>query len=223
MESAQDENPPAERLIRIGEAKRLTGLSTATLYRKVATRDFPGQCDWGRSHERGLCPRFRTGLPDGSNWGEAAMTDAASPYTEAVRSAESAVSGCSTEWGIAASTTTCAQDSNQTSPTPRPAIGGRDSSSATRIWPAGKMNTPAKADNRGIRRQLRAGAGAGGGRHSKHRCSYRSSRAPLLKVTRRRCLYQVPSNFLPLINGLGPCDQRKMVFKFGVGREIAWR
>ena len=41
MESAQDENPPAERLIRIGEVKRVTGLSTATLYRKVATRDFP--------------------------------------------------------------------------------------------------------------------------------------------------------------------------------------
>jgi predicted DNA-binding transcriptional regulator AlpA len=29
-----------ERLIRIGEIKRLTGLSTE-LYRKVATRDFP--------------------------------------------------------------------------------------------------------------------------------------------------------------------------------------
>jgi prophage regulatory protein len=32
---------PVERLIRIGEVKRLTGLSTATIYRKIATGDFP--------------------------------------------------------------------------------------------------------------------------------------------------------------------------------------
>jgi prophage regulatory protein len=30
-----------ERLIRIDEVKRLTGLSTATLYRKIAANDFP--------------------------------------------------------------------------------------------------------------------------------------------------------------------------------------
>jgi prophage regulatory protein len=41
MEIVRDENRPAERLIRIGEVKRLAGLSTATLYRKVATREFP--------------------------------------------------------------------------------------------------------------------------------------------------------------------------------------
>ena len=35
------ENRPDERLIRIGEVKRLTGLSTATLYRKIAANDFP--------------------------------------------------------------------------------------------------------------------------------------------------------------------------------------
>jgi len=32
---------PVEQLIRIGEVKRLTGLSTATLYRKIAANDFP--------------------------------------------------------------------------------------------------------------------------------------------------------------------------------------
>jgi prophage regulatory protein len=32
---------PVERLIRIGEVKRLTGLSTATIYRKIAAGDFP--------------------------------------------------------------------------------------------------------------------------------------------------------------------------------------
>ena len=32
---------PAERLIRISEVKRLTGLSTATLYRKISGREFP--------------------------------------------------------------------------------------------------------------------------------------------------------------------------------------
>lgn len=37
METAQ----VTERLIRIEEVKRLTGLSTATLYRKMAARDFP--------------------------------------------------------------------------------------------------------------------------------------------------------------------------------------
>jgi prophage regulatory protein len=41
MASIQLEDRLAERLIRIGEVKRLTGLSTATLYRKISTREFP--------------------------------------------------------------------------------------------------------------------------------------------------------------------------------------
>jgi prophage regulatory protein len=41
MEYVQDENRPVERLIRIGEVKRLTGVSTATLYRKIAAKEFP--------------------------------------------------------------------------------------------------------------------------------------------------------------------------------------
>ncbi len=41
MENVQDENRPVERLIRIGEVKRLTGISTATLYRKIASNEFP--------------------------------------------------------------------------------------------------------------------------------------------------------------------------------------
>jgi prophage regulatory protein len=32
---------PLERLIRIGEVKRLTGISTATLYRKISANEFP--------------------------------------------------------------------------------------------------------------------------------------------------------------------------------------
>jgi prophage regulatory protein len=32
---------PVERLIRIDEVKRLTGISTATLYRKISVKDFP--------------------------------------------------------------------------------------------------------------------------------------------------------------------------------------
>ena len=32
---------PLERLIRIDEVKRLTGISTATLYRKISAKDFP--------------------------------------------------------------------------------------------------------------------------------------------------------------------------------------
>jgi len=39
METEQVET--TERLIRIEEVKRLTGLSTATLYRKMAAKDFP--------------------------------------------------------------------------------------------------------------------------------------------------------------------------------------
>lgn len=41
MGTAHAENHTSERLIRIEEVKRLTGLSTATLYRKMAARDFP--------------------------------------------------------------------------------------------------------------------------------------------------------------------------------------
>ena len=32
---------PVERLIRIDEVKRLTGISTATLYRKISAKEFP--------------------------------------------------------------------------------------------------------------------------------------------------------------------------------------
>jgi prophage regulatory protein len=41
MDNVQIENRPVERLIRIGEVKRLTGLSTATVYRKISLKDFP--------------------------------------------------------------------------------------------------------------------------------------------------------------------------------------
>jgi prophage regulatory protein len=41
MENVQDENRPVERLIRIGEVKHLTGVSTATLYRKISAKEFP--------------------------------------------------------------------------------------------------------------------------------------------------------------------------------------
>lgn len=36
-----DHDEPVERLIRIGELKRLTGLSAATLYRKISAKEFP--------------------------------------------------------------------------------------------------------------------------------------------------------------------------------------
>jgi prophage regulatory protein len=41
MKNVQVETCPVERLIRIGEVKRLTGLSTATLYRKISAKEFP--------------------------------------------------------------------------------------------------------------------------------------------------------------------------------------
>jgi prophage regulatory protein len=41
MPNVQDEIRPVERLIRIGEVKLLTGLSTATLYRKISSKEFP--------------------------------------------------------------------------------------------------------------------------------------------------------------------------------------
>jgi prophage regulatory protein len=40
MEPAYHE-PSVERLIRIDEVKRLTGISTATLYRKISANEFP--------------------------------------------------------------------------------------------------------------------------------------------------------------------------------------
>jgi prophage regulatory protein len=41
MQAVQHENRPLERLIRIDEVKRLTGISTATLYRKISANEFP--------------------------------------------------------------------------------------------------------------------------------------------------------------------------------------
>ena len=41
MASVQSESRAVERLIRFREVKRLTGLSGATLYRKMSARDFP--------------------------------------------------------------------------------------------------------------------------------------------------------------------------------------
>jgi prophage regulatory protein len=41
MSNVQDEARPAERLIRINEVKHLTGLSTATVYRKISAKEFP--------------------------------------------------------------------------------------------------------------------------------------------------------------------------------------
>jgi prophage regulatory protein len=41
MHAVQPENRPVERLIRIDEVKRLTGISTATLYRKISANEFP--------------------------------------------------------------------------------------------------------------------------------------------------------------------------------------
>jgi prophage regulatory protein len=41
MQAVQHENRPVERLIRIDEVKRLTGISTATLYRKISANEFP--------------------------------------------------------------------------------------------------------------------------------------------------------------------------------------
>jgi prophage regulatory protein len=41
MDNVQNVTRPVERLIRIGEVKRLTGLSTATVYRKISSKEFP--------------------------------------------------------------------------------------------------------------------------------------------------------------------------------------
>jgi prophage regulatory protein len=40
MEIVREEHT-VERLIRIGEVKRLTGMSTTTLYRKISAKEFP--------------------------------------------------------------------------------------------------------------------------------------------------------------------------------------
>ena len=61
MENVQGEDRPVERLIRIGEVKRLTGLSTATLYRKISTREFP------RPVQLGVAARAWP-LSDVQNW-----------------------------------------------------------------------------------------------------------------------------------------------------------
>jgi prophage regulatory protein len=41
MDQVQQQDRPVERLIRIAEVKRLTGISSATLYRKISAREFP--------------------------------------------------------------------------------------------------------------------------------------------------------------------------------------
>ena len=41
MENVKSKDRPVKRLIRIGEVKRLTGISTATLYRKISAKEFP--------------------------------------------------------------------------------------------------------------------------------------------------------------------------------------
>jgi prophage regulatory protein len=61
MENVLVGNGFVERLIRIGEVKRLTGLSTATLYRKISTREFP------RPVQLGVAARAWP-LSDVQNW-----------------------------------------------------------------------------------------------------------------------------------------------------------
>ena len=61
MQNLQIENHLVERLIRIGEVKRLTGLSTATLYRKIAGKEFP------RPVQLGVAARAWP-LSDVQNW-----------------------------------------------------------------------------------------------------------------------------------------------------------
>ena len=41
MENVPNGNRPVEGLIRLGQVKHLTGLSTATLYRKMSAGEFP--------------------------------------------------------------------------------------------------------------------------------------------------------------------------------------
>ena len=47
MEHIHSEHRPVERLIRIGEVKRLTGISAATLYRKISAKEFPRPVRFG--------------------------------------------------------------------------------------------------------------------------------------------------------------------------------
>ena len=62
MASVQSESRAVERLIRIGEVKRLTGLSTAPLsIGKSQQKSFRVRCSWARMHALGLFQRFRTG------------------------------------------------------------------------------------------------------------------------------------------------------------------
>jgi len=49
MENPQDGGRLVERLIRINEVKRLTGLSTATIYRKISAKDFPSPVPLGQT------------------------------------------------------------------------------------------------------------------------------------------------------------------------------
>jgi prophage regulatory protein len=41
MENVPNITRPVERLVRLGEVKHLTGLSTATVYRKISSNEFP--------------------------------------------------------------------------------------------------------------------------------------------------------------------------------------
>jgi predicted DNA-binding transcriptional regulator AlpA len=67
MENVQNENSLVEWLIRIGEVKCLTGLSTATVYQKISVKEFLRPVRLGSSHRLSVCLRFRIGSPDGSN------------------------------------------------------------------------------------------------------------------------------------------------------------
>ena len=78
MENVQSENRAVERLIRIGEVKRLTGLSTATLYRKISVKEFPrpvrlgaNACAWPLSEVQDWIVR-RIALRDTDEHGPAA-------------------------------------------------------------------------------------------------------------------------------------------------------
>ena len=78
MENVQTESRAVERLIRIGEVKRLTGLSTATLYRKISVKEFPrpvrlgaNACAWPLSEVQDWIAR-RIALRDTDEHGAAA-------------------------------------------------------------------------------------------------------------------------------------------------------
>jgi prophage regulatory protein len=78
MENAQSEGRAVERLIRFREVKRLTGLSGATLYRKMSAREFPrpvrlgaNACAWLLSEVQDWIAR-RIALRDTDEHGAAA-------------------------------------------------------------------------------------------------------------------------------------------------------